>query len=532
MDDPKYDDLDKLFQSRLSSDKTDSNDWNTPPAFVFDNAMDQVDADKKRKRGAFWIWFLGAALLLSIVGIVIYNFVSIQKINQSLADTEQTELTKKESITTNTNQITTQSLSASKIVTEKQLNKVSTTNTVDNQMEGLAKSKASVNKASIQSATIQKTTPTKTTSQNITNNSSSHQNGQINTKKADVNQSFVNTATGSGTAMSTVLTNTIKPVSTSEINNNDIVNVNKEELTTRQSTTVIEKIQSLSNGLLALDQDILPISSAFYFQAQPGESQSNNVLTFNAFGGILMSSFSMTNLVDSPFSLTGYEDYQRGYFVGIGANKNINDRLFALLDVAYNRVNNLSEYQEQMSYDKENETMDAFGNNMYTTDYTIESTMGRFSGDVDIPIGVMDFSDGQLIENNTAITQRFDIISSNLGLGYTVLRKSNLELAFIGSIGANYILNLEEDMDTEIFIEDMMMKNKSIMNTSLQKSNRIYGSINGGIRLQYRVNNRFGLSLNAGLERAITTMRKCATDKEPATYINNRKLSLSANYSF
>lgn len=508
MDDPKYDDLDKLFQSRLKPDKLDASDWNTPPSFVFDDAMDQIDNERKKKRGFFWFWFgLGAAIIV-IISIVAYNFVSIQRINQTLATSTPNidKITEIEYASSNTN-----------IDTEYQGNMNSESDyleanfkaELDKKTANIVETNGSSNSSKNKLVKNQKASTLPIIAKNETTVASKQAIKTINNQASSNNLFSNSTSKGNLSTPSTVL----NPKESRELS----LNINKLLLPT---------------PLLISDQEILPTSIDFYFHEEKKEVHSNQDVRINAFAGVLLSSFSMTNLVDSPFSLTGYEDYQQGITVGLGLEKPITDNLFSTLDLSYNRVNNTSQYIQDMSYIKSNEVVGMDGNMMYQTDYTIESTMGRFAGSLDIPLDNMDFTDGELVENSTAIKQRFDIFSSNIGLGYKLVHKSRFDFSVLGSVGLNYILNLEEDLNTQIFIDDVMMKNKSIINESLTKSNRFYASIFGGFRLQYRTSDRLSLSLNAGLERAITTMRKCATDKEPATYINNRRISIGASYTF
>ena len=92
MEDDKYDKLDKLFQSRLGDEGQEAEEWNTPPAYLLDGALDIVNEDYHKKRRAFWIWISIGLLLLGFTGGMVYSHFTIQDLNQKISLLEDQQI--------------------------------------------------------------------------------------------------------------------------------------------------------------------------------------------------------------------------------------------------------------------------------------------------------------------------------------------------------------------------------------------------------------------------------------------------------
>ena len=483
MDKNKYDDLDKLFRSRLRNVEQASNGWNIPPTSVLNDALDSVNNKRKSRKKHLGFYLLLGFLSVGLVYLTISNFRKIDDLNATIVDLQKTQ-----------QNLLTKENSQPKPSGHIEGNEIENQNIPDHQQSSHV----------IANVTIPSENP-----RNLTSHYSP------NTQRIDDNMPSVG--------------------------GNHIEILNKDFGFALANNYVI----SPQNGRFISIDKLPPLKTEFfsisYHHLSPSlvtdlpvveKKKLERPFSIYAFMGYQLSSFKMTNMSNTSFSLTGYDDYFSGYHLGFGMNYDVSKKLNLQTRIFTSRVNNANLYKDNIRYKKNNETVGSNGNISYNTDYSVQSPMGRYSDHLTMNIGTAKIDQDEILNNNTDISQVFNIVSMSIGIGYNFYQFGDFSIGLNGGIGGNYILNMTENMDTKIFYKGLMMAEKIAVNNSFDHSNRYFLSLYGNIGLTYQFSDKLAFTLNSGVDHTLSSLRKSNGPTDQKTYLNNIRFALSIAYQF
>lgn len=490
MDNKKFDDLDKLFQSRLNKDEIVDQNWNKAPQSAFDGAMAALDKeDKKRRRRLLW-WILPLAILSG------FTFITMKHVNR-IHDLENTLATL---------QVKQENMSTSE----------------QGQVAILKQSTASK-----ESTDLINKNPIPSQGEKETSSPLRSKTQKNSTQKE---QNFVKTASKAHYISSAL--NEDQEVKKSETPaRNNLAYANEVEDQKVRKTNAVAFLPALTPKInwnqaalsLTVKEELEPVL------VECCQSKGWQIYTL---AGINASTIKMTNVGNPDFSLTGYEKYYTDGFAGLGLEYAFHPKWTLFLEGSYNKMHVKSIFENMIQYDKTLEYTDAQGLLSYDDDYEVATVMGRASSAFSLDLANKSIEDNEELLNHTLIDNSFETISIGLGSQYLLLCLNNWSLDLGASLHYNHLLQVNEQMESSIYHKNGLMFRESFTRDPMEKANQNFWSLAGNIRLAYQFSDHLGLKLNLGSSHSLHSIRKVNTDQDPKTFINQLKAAVQFQYHF
>mgnify|MGYP002856962511 CR=1 FL=1 len=477
MDNSKYDDLDKLFQSRLKDENVVKEDWNKPPRAVFDGALASLSNDRNKKRKRFLIWFLGAIIG---TGILLISLHTCQRL-QNLETTISTLQTEQQEYNNQTNQAKLQNNIAA-IPSDEQ----------DKPSNNLEASKM------IDPPVIHSDSKGAAT-HGLYNQTSSYLVKQEQTTNEKEPEQIIEQST---------------------------IEVQKDNVMI-QSPMLVQRKYSI-----VYDHAIPKIHNVVTASVKRSSDGFVPGIFLYALAGMNASTIRMTNTEGADFSLTGYERYYADLFAGAGLAYEFNDKWAIDLQATYNRMHVKSTFEDDILYDESKEIIDDQGNIHFDSDYDIFTVMGRQSGYLSLVVDKDQIDDQEKMTNLTTIDNSFRTVGLSLGSLYTPVSKERFTFSIGAGVQYNYIIQLEEQMETSISYNSALLFQESLQVKPKENTNRNFWSLYGNIRLGYELSDHFGIKLDIASAHSLSSIRKTSGPADSKTYINNLRTALMFYYAF
>lgn len=483
MDNKKYDDLDKLFQSRLKGDNVVKEDWNQPPRSVFDGAMANLGNIRRKRRKQFLLWFLFAIVAAGIGSISFYTYNRINRLENTIA-TLQEEKNDKSNVTTEQNSFT--------------------------DISGTLK-----NESFNQNPNEQIKQPKSATNNQITNipatgdNNFSKQNKQALIADTTMDKD-VSSSSKAGLSDQQIIANTV-PAGPDPIVPIGLLYTPLYNIIYVSSVPSIDPVQ----------ENLIPVLS---------DGPSPNFSIY-ALGGLNATTIKMTNTEGADFSLTGYEKYYADVFAGFGSTYHMNDNWGIDLQASYNRMHVQSLFEDEIVYDASLETIDNQGNVHYDAGYDIFSVIGRQSSNLSL-VNENQINDKDQIMNQTTIDNSFRTIGLSLGTFYSPVNKEKFTLSIGAGAQYNYLLTIKEEMETTIQHNNELVFRASTLADPMEQANRNYWSWYANLRLGYKLTETYGIQLDLGTAHSVSSIRKTTGPADSETFINNLRTAVLVYYRF
>ena len=512
MTDNKYDDLEKLFRSRLKNEAPADNQWNVPSMGVLDAALDQLE-EKEEPKKRFAIWWLGGILALVMFASA-YLFTS-QKIDKLKAEISELKVAEEH-------------VEASQVSEVKQILEIPTKeNILDDHLDN----QSVVNDQSVKNNSI----GTGSTNQKTVSSSSGK---SIPNSRSNSNSSLF--ASPSKTSVSNSIKDKITQINKASANaryipavifnkkaSNEIAEIDNKH---KRTSEAFARVKALSLKELIYNDSKQNLNTRVWDELEHKTARRSP--EFYVFGGLNISSIRMTNVENSAFSLINYDKNYLGYQLGAGLKYPISDRWSFKAFSSINRLNNKSQFCESMMYDESKEAFDGSGNLFYESDLYIESPMGGYATTARFALEDGQLAQDDVMKNKTDVNEVFHILNVSFGLEYEAIRIKRFGLFIQGGFGVNYLWRLDQNMKTELSFEDEMLMNKSFESSTLEHTQKLYLSAFANVGARFQVNENFGIELLSGFNRGLSSMRQSDTPNQPNTYLNNIPVNLSLNYKF
>lgn len=492
MKEKRYNNIDQLFRSKFNDPKTidTDGDWNLPPEGIFNNAIDEIDSKKKRKNRVFGFWFLGGFALLAIVSAILWNTTKINTIDSEIESLKETYTKNSpKTLSTTKNTITPQEPFSSK--TETKL--------VKKDQVVIAKSGNAI-------ATIPQ--PTTSTESVFQPTRDLDQSEALNRSEALIHNNITDTP---------ISKNIIKYSNASS----STILLNKES--TQQTQFHIERLDT-NSPILSISSRQLPTSPQLY----------NSINKENTFGkyslfsfvGINFSSMEMSSPMAMNSDLTEYDQWYTGYQTGIGLQQRLNSKWSLIHGISYKTIRNKSLYKNNMAYEVDKEVTMQNGDRLYEASVDLNSPIGSYNRTLMIPMENVDIRNNDILSNKTHTVNDFYIINVNTKIVRTIFSTDKFTLSISAGLSANYILGMDQNMETDIYFQDKSMLLDKFTSNNKDQLNSTFFSAGLDFALEYNLTNQIFLGSEVGYQKSLKSIRKV----NPTTQIKTNISELQSSF--
>lgn len=488
MDDKRNDNFGDFFRSRLNDDSQAENQWNLPPDFVFDGAMEKIQREKdKRKRRFLWIFFP----LLALLGVGAFGWYALTAI-----DGVEDRLDKVETYQEQTLSVLPDTKEAGEAVTE-----VQEKNLQERTEKLVPKSENPVAVGNKEAVNIQNDNP-KGSNLNI---GKATQRNKPNTlyKSSQDEWSISKNETSAAAPIQ-------KPIG---IASNGIA----------KNTETLKLLEN--GGLSALEAPLKELPASVEIPRLSKEHKSG-YWSLGVYGNLNRASLAMTGIPDSRQNvLTEYDQQYGGYGLGLQSFYHTPGRWSFGTEVGYNCFHNESSLQEQMAYDKDKEKTDAQGLTTYETPLNIGTPLGDYdyAANFRVPGNIQDEA---TLMNKTAIIQTLHTVHFAGIVRYRLIQKHQWNWYVGGGISADFIFKREHQMRTELYYGSEMMFENDMTVDHLDNETTAFYSAVGETGFEYYLGKKYSLLLQGQYNTSFTNLRDQIDGGSGATYLRDFSVGL------
>ncbi len=494
MRDYSYNKLFDFIKSKFSSDV--SEDWNTPPDFVFEKAIKRIDQQNKQTR---YLWYRR----MGIISIIFLVFSSLMYLNLKIDSVD------------------------SKIISQENNNaSYSVRSEVDD--KGIVASTDLINESQIQSESDQVENkielygePSGSLNKNVyplTTNT----NG-VSTTNISTYSSF-NSEQSQQEASKTMASN-LNSAAKSD-------NLVEKSIGERAALISIDPVQS--------DIQFIPISqdNNIVLKALPAALNESDI--DNAGNSVIVglrmnsnfSSVSMDNIIPNEnISLTGYEQYCSGFGASIDVAKSITNNVSIKATGQFQKIRNNSLLQERSSIDVNNYIVDSNGSGAYETGMTISTPLGNYTSDISFAMDENTLNAKEDMVNKTSTTQSLSYVSLDLGLQYTINPESRSAFYVGAGIGANKTVGMTNQMETDIYMDDKLMDQLSASPKSLDDFKSSFWTYYTEAGIAYSLSNNSDLSVFVNQRMSLNSIKESGMTGSQ-TYLKQFNVGVGYNFRF
>ncbi len=490
MDERKYTELDKIFQSRLGRNNQQALEWNTPSDDILESALDLIDLSEERPKSNRLVMFLSLLVVL-LIGIASYNIYSVKVLQDKLgemsvdpmvSELDESPVLEKKKIV-NDNQKNDVPLPMSSKQMQKDVTSIASSEKINEEVK--------VNKIAH--------TPVKTDNTILStyfNNTSSSLN--LPAGKSEDDEAIVNTLP-SADAVSELM------------NLASVPTIHPELVWTEEAETEMTLIPSVLNT---------------------AKEKSLNTPEMYLRLGSRFSSFRMSNVDPNSTALVNYDRKKFGPEYGLGLKQYLGERFSIDYSLSYSRLNNESLYRDQMIFDKDGAVENAEGEMVYDMPVQAESPTGIYATNFNFLLDELNLNDGSMLDNKTNINQVYDVISVSIKPGFDIVQSEKLKIGINAGVETNIIFGFCQELDMKIYHGSEMLKNAAMEDHSMDYLNNFLFGVVGEFSADYQWNSSWSSSLRIGSMRSINSLRKVSDSNSPGTYLEDVRVALTTGFHF
>lgn len=499
--------IEKFFRSKLKS-SNQNNDWASPPDFIFEKAIDQVNAEEKEKNRKFILWLslFGFVLLLST--IILTQSKQLNDVKKSLNKLEE-EL------------ITSQSLHKSDHIATTQATNDSVNPSIENKSTNTGASIIENNLSS--NASVQ----TQNTNQSIQNNSSSLLLSQSQTFNQSNSQTFSLQTTEPANEKANVGANSAYQFSPPSAHNTEQTSTGLFENPVNAQTSIMES-QSL---LLIHLMPISPLShegfnieySNLLTVPQFADNSENDLEDKRGFSiaiasGLNASTLLMDNMNDlNGKSLTDYDKYYSGIQSELSLHYHLTSRFSTGVHASYFKINNRSTFEESSSIDFANMKF-VNGQMEYSMPMDIFTPIGSHKMDSEF-IFDENLTTSNLIKNQSDIYQTINSLGIGVSARYSFIQKSKFN-SFLGASFTHHLSNkTNSEFNTTITMEEKVMKKFKTIPDEITDNRKTFNSFSAKIGIEYKIAPKTKISFQSSFGRSLNSLRQTNIETDPQTHL-------------
>lgn len=516
--------IEKFFKSKLRTAEK-GEEWSSPPDFIFEKAIDQVNQKQKDRKRFLFIWFFVTGIIIVLSAVIYTQFKQLDDVKRSLYTLEDKIVANNDKPLAN--QATTyaetqiQEANLSEAEVRKTEIEADSENVATTQIKSVLQNQFTPR---ISPSTINAKPSTINTENQIQLSTSQESYTDLPNPRHDVS-GFVNHTSGSGI---------YTPINQQPINLQNAQTPSNQAIPAKQpqskNTISIAMLERLQFSRLTIDSKMPSIHPAFAI------SNTKNTTFQKSFSlGILagpnLSKFEMTNVMDMPdMDLTKYDDYYWGKQAQVTLSYSLLPRFNLGVQAAYFQINNQSFFTQDMNADEND----------------IEMVNGKrqvnMPMEIITPIGSHKMSSAIILENNlisnNLIRSESDIVQSinsySLGLTgtYDFIQKTKFN-AFVGlGINHHFRNKLNSDFNTKLMMADKLMKEFSTTPETMSYEKRSFNAVNAQLGIHYTASPRIKISFQQSYGKSLNSLREKNQPTDPETFLHFMNSGIGLTYSF
>lgn len=487
------------FKDRFDQESNSDLGWNNPPDFLFEDAINSVNNQNKKKRKSMLFFLLAGIILLGIFVNQYYFANRIENLESQVEKISATSLKKESTSPVNIN--------VAPVSEELKVEEVKAEVAIETSVNGY----------------LQKDIIDEDITTSITNISEPEAN--------PLNQSFYETkqsGTVSVSANTKLQRQHIERTSTTNPSDSTpkegVSNSLLSAVSALPSITAagVSSLRLEYNPLLvSLDRvpDVKTIAADSDLTAQLGLRLERNISTL-----IMTAPLGAQNL-------TLYDNYYNGIGLQVDYSMPLSSKLDMISSVSYRKISNESLAENTLSYQKGTEVMMPGQMAMYEMDNEIESPLGTLEERMQLVVDPSTTQDGDALHQSISLDQCISVIGLASGFSYKLLDNSKLTWAASVQPSLNIILGMESKMHSHYEMHDIMMGESEVKLEEANNTRKLYGSLNLGSSISYKLSRDYQLSFGGGYQRGLSSLRQDMTSSS-RTYLSSWTSYIGLSKSF
>lgn len=466
MENNEHNELDSFFRKRLKNAGDQVGSWNTPPVSVFDDAISQINGSNSKKRRV--IWFLAILSFIVLVVFVAWSLLKIDNLSSKLEASENANA----SLQNSNNYRSSQMLDVNVDSNSKYSEGIKSNSFPNNNYADIEGPNGSLSSVSHFKAPVQ--------------------NPNLNKPE--------------------VLPNTLKLLNESDFTSSTFY-VKSELLLAEFDIKGRYFLLSLYNRKENIAGQRIP----FLPMHLKKEKQLKVIMKL----GPEFSSLSMSSPDGLSDKLTKYDKNYAGFQLGVGIRNQVTSKLRLETMLNFKALTNQSQYKTEHTYKKTNEFQSQNGQLTYASMVDIESPMGVYNEEFVMTLNGNSIADKQELIQATDISSNLSVVNVDLGLAYSLVKKNAWDFYVQTDIGANYILQITEKMESKMYLNEIMIDKNLFSKIAIDKVNPIFvtGSLSLGVNRHFA--NGVFVGSKVGYNGSFNSIRKVDPNVGVTTHIKS-----------
>ena len=236
--------------------------------------------------------------------------------------------------------------------------------------------------------------------------------------------------------------------------------------------------------------------------------EEDNRITLAFIPTTYLSWARMDNITPGSYSLTKYGNLRSSYGAQLYASVPLSDSWSLTGGLSYSTIRNQSELNDQFEYDENNQYSNNHGLQMYASNIEVMTPLGMHENSASFDVSNFGLHDGSIVGNHTYLDQSIRIISLNTGIRKS-FKLSNKLSAFAGA-GMSYSLieNYCSDMQMHFYDGTEMIDELSFHSEDGSGLNKHFISLNGEFGFNLALSQDWGINLTGTYSRGMTDLTK------------------------
>jgi len=505
MHNPNRDKFENFLRESIDQDSLGS--WNDPGQLPFNNAMEIIERDERKKRAFFFNrltkWFL-LGLFISTLVLVVF------KLNQVSSDLDIIE---EEVI-----QLKEQKSSIKKTIKLDQVIKESEAVKPQLENEELVQDEKPIVNINDRIRVEEKDVLLNSLTSRAAKENSNYSNQEF-VNRNDVDNESLGVHNSSSVISST--------------HNSKFVKDDNSQESKHEKLLALNKIDQKKSTILNWTRIIKPIK----FE----DSSSNNIpsntkestLRFSVLWTNKLTSFGMSNLGNMPTgSLTQYDKYYYSNGIQIGVEKNLSSNFSLQLGLGYSKISNRSTYSNSSKMDMDNVTILTNGDYLYDDELHVETPLNTLKSNYSLSMdaSTMDTENGINTISSNSIC--LDLLTASIGSAYYFNNSKKLTPFISYNLNFNTVLKGKNRMDVELDMDNNLLDSFTFESELKNEISNQFLSHSVLFGCDYELNKNQFLRLAFGYSHSLGAINKSENPTTPKTSYSQYNIGLGYIQNF